>query len=103
MEETVPEKRPPTRLDYARPSSNVRQREDPLIKAFVLLFMLVLIMSIFLPPGGRGRPQAFMVKCGSNLRQIGQAIELYANDHIREMALMVVGVELNCLTDLAEV
>ena len=35
---------------------------------------------VLLPPLGRARESAKRIKCGSNLRQIGQALELYAAD-----------------------
>ncbi|MBC8105983.1 MAG: zinc-ribbon domain-containing protein [Anaerolineae bacterium] len=39
------------------------------------------LMSILLPSLGRARETANRVKCASNLRQIGQAMLLYANDN----------------------
>ena len=39
------------------------------------------MLSILLPSLSRAREVANRVKCGSNLRQIGQAMLLYANEH----------------------
>ena len=40
-----------------------------------------ILMSILLPSLNRARETANRVKCASNLRQIGQAILLYSNEH----------------------
>jgi prepilin-type processing-associated H-X9-DG protein len=45
------------------------------------LFFCVCVSSILLPSLNRAREQAQRVKCASNLRQIGQAAQLFANDH----------------------
>ena len=42
---------------------------------------MVLVFSILLPSIGKPREKANQIKCGSNLRQIGQGIQMYANDH----------------------
>jgi prepilin-type processing-associated H-X9-DG protein len=46
---------------------------------FELLVLLVVVTSM--PLLGRSRETANVVRCGSNLRQIGQALRLYANAH----------------------
>jgi predicted Zn finger-like uncharacterized protein/prepilin-type processing-associated H-X9-DG protein len=43
--------------------------------------MLPLMLSILLPSLNRARETANRVKCASNMRQIGQALLLYANDN----------------------
>ena len=48
---------------------------------FGLLGCACLLTSILLPSLNRAREQANRVKCASNLRQIGQAVALYANEH----------------------
>lgn len=45
------------------------------------IFILFLLFILFMPSTGRARETAQRVKCASNLRQIGQAAFLYANDH----------------------
>jgi len=42
---------------------------------------LLLGFWLLVPSMGKPREKANQVKCGSNLRQIGQAIMMYANDH----------------------
>jgi len=46
-----------------------------------LLFIPVLMISILLPSLNRARETANRVKCASNMRQIGQALLLYANEN----------------------
>jgi prepilin-type processing-associated H-X9-DG protein len=45
------------------------------------MMQLPLAVSILLPSLNKARESANRVKCGSNLRQIGQGMLLYANDH----------------------
>ncbi len=72
---------PPTPLDYARPSSNPLRRTHPLTW-FALGVMIFLLATLFMPGwGGYATEGAYRVQCGSHLRQIGQAIMLYAIDH----------------------
>ena len=52
-----------------------------LVWSFVALCAVVLLVLILLPSLGRAREQANRVKCASNLRQIGQAVMMYANEH----------------------
>ena len=52
-----------------------------LLELVVLIGILVLLGSFLLPSLCRSRETANRVKCASNLRQIGQAMLLYANDN----------------------
>jgi prepilin-type processing-associated H-X9-DG protein len=68
-------------LDYAKPT---KQKRTGRIIGYTLgvSLTLLLLLSILLPSLCAGaREPANRVKCASNLRQIGQAILLYANDH----------------------
>ena len=47
----------------------------------ILLVPLVLMIAIMLPALTRARETANRIKCGSNMRQIGQAMLLYANEN----------------------
>ena len=75
----MPDSPQPTPLDYASPSSNPRHRMHPVIWTIVSVIAAGLIFSMLAPSGIGSRPTANRVKCGSNLRQIGAAIMLYAN------------------------
>src|SRR5688572_8153661 len=74
----------PTPLEYAAPSP--ARRPASLLKVYgtlsggVILALFCLI-GLLLPDRGRATMRANVVKCASNLRQIGQALSIYANDY----------------------
>lgn len=51
-----------------------------LIELLVVVAIIAILIGILLPSLGRAREAAFDIKCKSNVRQMGMAIQLYWND-----------------------
>jgi prepilin-type processing-associated H-X9-DG protein/prepilin-type N-terminal cleavage/methylation domain-containing protein len=81
VEATVPSNHPPGRWEPSGSATGVR----PCASAFTLVELLVvigiigLLISILLPALNRAREQSKSIKCLSNLRSLGQAAFMYAN------------------------
>ena len=56
-----------------------------LIELLVVIVIIAILAGLLLPALGRGKAQAYNAACVSNLRQLGIATRLYAEDHQEQL------------------
>ena len=59
----------------------MRRQGFTLIELLVVMVIIALLVGLLLPALGRAREEARKTQCRSNLRQIGLAVNIYANDN----------------------
>ena len=64
-----------------RPHLRVEQNGFTLIELLVVIAIIAILASFLLPSLSKAKQSAYRIKCVSNLKQIGAAIEMYATDH----------------------
>ena len=67
-------------LNYSSKTGNRQRAGFSLLELLVVMAILALLMAILLPALGQARHQARRAACAGNLRQVGVAIHMYAED-----------------------
>ena len=79
-------------MNRSMKSGKVRShRGFTLLEAFLVVVVLIVLLSVAIPSFKRMQATARSAGCAAKLRQIGLALNLYANDNSTRMPVMVAG------------
>jgi prepilin-type processing-associated H-X9-DG protein len=70
-----------------------RGRAFTLVELLVVIGIVTVLIAVLLPVLGRAREQANRVKCGANLRSIGQALTMYTQQYHYYPGMMVQAID----------
>lgn len=66
-----------------------RKKGFSLIELLIVVAILAILIALLLPALNKAREKAFAIQCVNNMKNIGTALQLYANDTEYCMPLMV--------------
>ena len=81
MRKSSGDPKPPVPLEYASAHRRERRVAERVAMVVIVLVLIYVVGGLLAPLLNSPHPQSPRVRCASNLRQIGQGIQMYANDH----------------------